>query len=829
MWKRTTWDKALAELTAENQWRSLSVPGNAILLEGPDRTASKERKMDMKTKIFPILAVLMLVLLIPASFAGAEETPVLCLHFDEGAGSTVADASGHLGQTEVQYQYLSPAYTDPMEPEWRDNGVENGCLLFDGASTCIAYGPDEICVGGKALTVSVWVAPRAFEWDDPNAAEAGNAHLTAIAGQYYKAEKQGFLLGYQRFGRLCFEVGTGENWYTLWADDERLERGAWNHVAAVFDGDNGTMSLYLNGELAAEMQIAQGSAVHLAGNESLLIGKNGYGEQIPAGNYQMFAGLMDELSLYASALSAEKVAALADRETGAIAYEDIGLENILTGDIYKTQYHGGPYQHWMNEPHAPVYYNGVYHLFFQSNSVGTYWRNICWGHLVSEDTVHWRPVQDAIVPMENTVVPDGVWSGGAAMDCNGVPVLFFTAGNDSFRKEGLISNQNIGAAYPADLSDPELKEWIVCDELAIAQQEGQGRPGEFRDSHIWKEGDAWYMLVCSGSSASQGGTALLYVTDRLEVLPDGRIDMDWQYKGPVYEMENQSVIYGTSWELPILLPLSNEAGTVSRYAFFISPAPASIADNKVYYFIGDFDRESGKFTPDASMGGLPRMLDYGNNVFTGPSVMQDPVTGKVCMFSIMQDQRPGPEQAAAGWAHAVGLTRNIFLNDEGTDVCIAPDPRVYDLLEEKLLGLENVTAEEANAALQGVSGDLLYIRAVLVPQDQKNFSLTCKAAGRRNQTSFTYYGERGTMDGFTTNRGKDAKASVIEGKVPLRDGKLTMEVFIDRSLVEGYFNRDKAISIRSYAAPDAQQIFLSADGEVQVESLEVYRVSSIYQ
>ena len=31
-----------------------------------------------------------------------------------------------------------------------------------------------------------------------------------------------------------------------------------------------------------------------------------------------------------------------------------------------------------------------YHLFFQSNSIGTYWRNICWGHLISDDMVNWK-------------------------------------------------------------------------------------------------------------------------------------------------------------------------------------------------------------------------------------------------------------------------------------------------------------------------------------------------------------------------------------------------------------------------------------------------------
>ena len=776
-----------------------------------------------------LLVLLALTLLVPSAYgeAAAQENALLYLSFDEGEGATIQDDSGHLGDANIQYQYLAPAYTDPMDPQWRDIGVDGGSLLFDGASTYIAYAPEEICISGDALTISVWVAPRAFEWDDPNGASSGNAHLTAIVSQYSPSGNQGFLLGYQRFGRLCFEVGTGDDWFTLWAKDARLSRNAWNHVAAVFDGEEDAMAIYLNGERVAYSPVFDDSVIEAAAKEMLLIGKNSFGEQIAAGNYQMFAGLMDELRLYDTALSDGEIAALADKAPAPIPYEAIGLENILTGDIYKTQYHGGPYQHWMNEPHAPVYYNGMYHLFFQSNSIGTYWRNICWGHLVSEDTVHWRQIQDAIVPTENSVVPDGVWSGGAAMDKNGVPILFFTAGNDSFRKDGLISNQNIGAAYPADLNDPELTEWVIYPELAIAQEPGQGKAGEFRDSHIWKEGDDWYMLICSGTEAG-GGTALLYVTDRLEVKPDGSIDMDWQYKGPIFEMENQSVVYGTSWELPILLPLENQAGTLTKYAFFISPAPASIADNKVYYFLGDFDKETGKFTPDEDFA-LPKLVDYGGNVFTGPSALLDPVTGRVCIFSIMQDQRPGPEQAAAGWAHAAGLTRNIFLNDDGTGVCIVPDERVYTLLEEELLSLENTTMEEANAALSQVSGDLLYIKAVLEPRDQENFGLTCKAQGRRNYTSFTYYTAKGTMDGFTSNRAKDAKASVVEGEVPLKDGRLEMEIFIDRSLVEGFFNRDKAISVRSYADPSAQEIKLFSDGELLVKELKVFTVSSIYQ
>ena len=291
------------------------------------------RRKQMKKRLSVML--LILTLLFPSAFAetAQQDDLLLYLPFDEGQGASVQDASGHLNEANVQYQYLAPAYTDSMEPQWRKIGVSGGSLLFDGASTYVAYDAKELCVSGNALTISVWVAPRAFEWDDPNAASSGNAHVTAIVGQYYQPGNQGFLLGYQRFGRLCFQVGTEDDWFTLWAKDARLERNAWNHVAAVFDGEADAMSIYLNGERVAYSPVFDDSVIAPAVKESLLIGKNAYGEQIAAGNYQMFSGLMDELRLYDAALSDTEIAALADQAPGEIPYEAIGLENILTGDI----------------------------------------------------------------------------------------------------------------------------------------------------------------------------------------------------------------------------------------------------------------------------------------------------------------------------------------------------------------------------------------------------------------------------------------------------------------------------------------------------------------
>ena len=369
----------------------------------------------------------------------------------------------------------------------------------------------------------------------------------------------------------------------------------------------------------------------------------------------------------------------------------------------------------------------------------------------------------------------------------------------------------------------------MCGDLAIAQLPGQGRPGEFRDSHIWKEDDTWYMLICSGSEASPGGSALLYETRTLEVKGDGVIDMDWVYRGSVYDWPDQSMTYGTSWELPILLPLTNEAGTITKYFFSISPAPASMADNKVYYFVGDFDRETGKFIPDERFIDGPALLDYGSNVFTGPSALVDPVSGDVYLFSIMQDQRGGAEEGAAGWAHCVGLPRKIWLNDEGTDVMMSPADALHELEGAVLTEGTGLTLEQANQMLSEVSGDLLYLRAAVDMGDSNEITLNVKSNGDRDLTAFIYNAQEGTISGKNPNKTKEAKKPFVSGPLKVRDGKLIMEVYIDRSLVEGFFNDSKSISMRSYSGFESQGLSLEADGEITVEELYVAEMNSIYK
>ncbi|MCA0755984.1 GH32 C-terminal domain-containing protein [Paenibacillus sp. N4] len=741
---------------------------------------------------------------------------------NEGEGKVALDEARGV-EDDIHYVFNEAKYKPSTEPLWKD-GIAGKGLLFDGYSTWIERPADRIAKPDDELTIEAWVAPRSYEWGDMG-------QLSAIVNQHDKAGKTGYILGMGRHGKWSLQAGINGGWAEVWADaDKPLEKFKWSYVAATYSKTDGKLKLYLNGELAGEQTASRKTAI-APSDGSFLIGKNNTGAVINGVfTANMFNGLIDEVKVRSTALSAEEIAANYSAaagvfENGEAPEPELDFErSVYDGDRYRPQYHFISPGHWMNEPHGPLYFEGKYHLFYQHNPQGPYWHQIHWGHAVSDDMVHWKDMPVALAPDGGSVTPDGVWSGNAVVDDNGNPALFFTAGNDQS-----APNQNTGLARSTFLEDGDvnLKKWIMEDEVVTKQapnlpaEEGEVWFGQFRDPYVWKDGDMWYQLVGSGIK-NVGGTALLYSS------PDM---VHWTYENPFFtgDYANRPET-GQVWELPVLLPVGKDEDGTQKYAFFINPWFDHYNEHNVKYvfhWIGTWDKETNRFIPDHEE---PRLFDFGEH-FTGPSGMVDG-QGRSILFSIAQDRRTEQQHYDAGWAHNAGLPLVLSLRDDGT-LGIEPIEELNSLRGEVLASAENASVAQANSKLKPVRGDMLEIllEADLAEADELGIKVRSTGDGRE-ETLIYYDKENGRLeiDRSRSSLDPDIAKGIQGGEMALDDGKLKLRIYLDRSMVEAYADGKNSITSRVYPTQqDALGLELwSRGGEAKIGKLQVWEMNSAY-
>lgn len=735
---------------------------------------------------------------------GGDMNPDIRISFDE-SGSQVLEAVSQK-QYFVNYVFEDAKYKE-SEPAKRVRGVSGNALSFDGYSTWIAA--DGITENVKGLTVSIWVAPRAY-------ATRTDGKLTGILSSMGAAG--GFNLGMYNYGTWCFEAITNRGSCKLWSEEEIIDLYKWNYLTAVFDGEKGQMRLYKNGRQVASCET---SATEIKGSDcGLRIGRaqeDAAVEDVFAAN--MFGGLMDELEIYTGVLTdtqiREKYQRYADTAFLDVA-EQLWLDyEILSDDRYAPQYHLRVSQNWQNETYGFFYYNGYYHAFCQQNVLGPYYTDgQRWGHFVSTDLVHWEEVTPALLPEDNGIDNNHVFSGCAALMPNGEPKLFYTGVNYSQTYLNLIAT-----ATPEDLSDPKLTDWNKTGNVVIDQGE-LSTPDSFRDPFIYQEDGTYFMLIGGTNRETGGGAVYCFraADDTLE---------NWEYVSMLYSGDSRKYSFlGSCYELPNLFRLTNKSGTVTRYMLMFSPI-GNI--NGVYYLLGDFDAKTGTFTPDQEE---PQRYDVGPvSQVLCPSGFYDTNTGRNLLITMSRTGMEARERYDSGWSTVMTLIKEVSLSDSG-ELIVMPIEEYNSLNKECLLNLENaaISVKEANALLENISGDMLRIEVTLDPGSDREVGLFVKydAAGAE-AVKILYNTENSQFQIDASKSSLDMRNNGAGGgTVELAGEEIQLTVFVDRAMVEAYLNGKNQVTAFGYnTSPDADGLKIFSSGNTAaIKSLRVYALGS---
>ena len=596
--------------------------------------------------------------------------------------------------------------------------------------------------------------------------------------------------------------GNGREVFTFESIRSDLRKHSWNGVTVVFRKKEGWCDLYVNGILSNRRQFRRHMAVSWP-KASVYLGKYvdhaDYRKDTETG---CFYGLVRNMMVCAESLTPREAKRLQDTcPVGQVKEEWFLDRDIFRKDRQRPQYHLIAPGKWMNEPHAPLYFEGWYHIFYQANTHSPTWNNIQWGHMISKDMVHWTDMPLAL-ETEKTVAPDGCWSGSALVDRQGRPRIFYTAGNNE-----KFPNQSVAMATALIEPDKKLRSWLTHSAPVVEQT--MGWLGEFRDPFVWLENDTYFMLVGTGDENNGGGNAVLYSSSDLR---------SWQRHGFLVDYDydrNQEV--GHVWELPVLLPLKDERGeTVCSILLFCAcQVEGDVVET--YGFLGRWDagcRTFEKFHDRALL------LDLGNGAFTGPSGLVTP-DGRSVVFSIAQGMRRREDEYHAGWAHNGGLPIELFLRDG--ELHLRPVREILSLRKKRLLYLEDVSLEQANEYLDRVACSCVYMKIV---GDGEQLLVETQDGEKKKTVSYDRSSCRlGVMD---QDGRKTGKYRGEEDQVTIGEEPISVEYFLDHSMIEVYLNERKSVTLRNYGNGDGRKIRLEGKTE-KIRQLEVWEMESAYR
>ena len=284
---------------------------------------------------------------------------------------------------------------------------------------------------------------------------------------------------------------------------------------------------------------------------------------------------------------------------------------------------------WINDPNGVVKYQGQYHVFYQCHPYSCEWGPMHWGHVVSDDLIHWKHLPFALVPGDE-FDKDGCFSG-TSLVVGDVLYIVYT---------GFINNE-----------DPEKIKQIQCLASSVDgihfQKHGAIITGkdlpkdyktcDFRDPKLFYE-DGYYYLLAATRRVGNGGAIVLYKSKDLKT---------WEFVNDVLTHKSEGLmIECVDYHKDLGLLIYSEQ-------CFPADNDHCLNIHSCEYELGEFNKEF-KFIPTSKK----TLIDYGFD-FYAPQVMDD----EHYLFAWMNMWERNNPSSKYGFAGMLTVARKVTVED----------------------------------------------------------------------------------------------------------------------------------------------------------------------
>ncbi len=487
------------------------------------------------------------------------------------------------------------------------------------------------------------------------------------------------------------------------------------------------------------------------------------------------------------------------------------LKEELRDDPHRPGYHFMPPWAWMNDINGAIFWKGRYHIFYQHNPEGGYWKWMQWGHASSVDLVHWVHHPIALTPTLDGPDRDGCYSGGAFVNKEGVPTVIY---------HGIPEGTCIATSH-----EDTLIRWTKHPANPVIRVPKPGDPGHGKykvfDPCAWVDGENYYALIGNRIPGVQGdGTSLFKSPDLVH----------WQYVGPFYQSERRWTEADEDCAVPDFFPLGDR-----HMLLFTSHLQTTQC------YLGRL--EGNRYSPESH-----GWMSWPGGQLGGPRTLLDG-KGRRIFFDWIRELRDPERERASGWSGVMTLPRILRLDQDGT-LRIEPAPELEVLRMNPSVCRDMRLTADSELVVDDVRGDCLELAVEMEPEDAQEFGVKvrCSPDGAE-QTAVVYNASAGklkvdisqsTLDkGIRYNHYRNTQAlerlpeeaRVVQAQVApfeLAAGEpLKLRIFLDRSVLEVFANGRQCITQRIYPThPDSLGVRLfSRGGGTKFQSVEAWRMA----